>query len=112
MGDGNLTFAMAQQGAEVTAVDSLPAALEVFKRNQASQSSAVAGRIQAGVSDLYAGLPEITGQQQNLFDVVVFNNPIFLKEPKTPADAARDAGRNGQVVRRALQGLLTHLKPD
>ncbi len=112
MGDGNLAFAMAQQGARVTAVDSLPAALETLERERTAQSAEVAGRVRAGISDLYAGLPEITGHEQNLFDVVVFNNPIFLRDPETPSDAARDAGKDGHVVRRALQGLLTHLKPD
>jgi methylase of polypeptide subunit release factors len=110
-GSGALGIAMARAGADVTAVDIVPLAVENTAANLAEETPEVHGRVRVGQSDLYERLPEITGEAQPVFDVIVANHPVNDGEPTAaaPLSYVTRAGADYRIVRGILAGLPARL---
>jgi release factor glutamine methyltransferase len=100
-GSGILGLVAARAGAQVTAVDVNPKAVESARRNAAQAGLAV----DCKVSDLFEALP---GKQ---FDIVAWNPPFFPKAPRSPAECALYAGNGYATIRRFANEAREHLEP-
>jgi len=91
-GSGILSMLAYKSGAEVTAVDIDPKAVENtqinFLKNFTNQYSATIVQ-----SDLFANIP------MQLFEVVVINPPYYFKEVKTAAHYAWYCGQDGEYFK-------------
>jgi release factor glutamine methyltransferase len=100
-GSGILSMLAYKQGAEVTAVDIDPKAVENtrinFTKNFTANHSA---RIIE--SDLFSNVPE------QLFDIVVINPPYYFKEVKMAGQQAWYCGENGEYFKTLFSKLKTY----
>jgi release factor glutamine methyltransferase len=101
-GSGVVALCAARAGADVTAVDINPVAVQCTSVNAANNKLCV--NAQAG--DLFSSL----GGAQ--FDVIAWNPPFLPKEPKSPAEAAFYGGRNFEVIRRFVNDVRAHVRPN
>jgi release factor glutamine methyltransferase len=99
-GSGICALVAARRSARVTAVDINPAAVRCLEANALVND--LRNNVAAHHGDLFA---PVHGQR---FDLVFFNPPFLLGEPRDARDAAwRGAG----VAERFASGLETHLQP-
>jgi len=100
-GSGLISLFAAQQGAEVTATDINPAAIDCLHTNRALNSAV----FEIVHSDLYAGLPT------QLFDIVAVNPPYYRKQPLTDAERAWYCGPEGEYFDSFFGGLGRYIHP-
>jgi len=98
-GSGLLSIYAARMGANVTATDINPAAVECLKRN----SSRNGVRMNIIESDLFDSLPA------HPFDVIAINPPYYRKRPLSHADYAWNCGENGEYFEKLFGGLGNYL---
>jgi release factor glutamine methyltransferase len=84
-GSGALALFAAQKGAEATALDISPVAVQTAQKNALANGLS----IRFAVSDLLEGLPP------EPFDVVLVNPPYYFKNPRDLKGHAFFAGENG-----------------
>jgi release factor glutamine methyltransferase len=101
-GSGPVALVAAAAGAEVTAADINPRAVELAARNL--RRNGLAGEVVE--SNLFAALAGKT------FDVIAFNLPFYPKEPRTPFEFAFYAGKNFETVHAFAAGCVQCLAPD
>ena len=85
-GSGLISIYAAKQGANVTATDINPIAIEFLKKNSQLNDA----EITIIQSDLFQKIP----QQQ--FDIIAINPPYYKKQPETNKDYAWFCGENGE----------------
>lgn len=101
-GTGPIALAAARAGARVTACDVNPRAVAVSRQNSSLNSV----QIEVIESDLFTG---VSGRR---FDIICFNIPFFADDPATHLEAAFNAGRNLETLRRFARGSVEHLQPN
>ena len=100
-GSGLISIYAAREGANVTATDINPVAIEFLRKN--SRVNAV--DLTVLHSDLFKNIPK----QQ--FDIVAINPPYYKKEPLTPRDYAWHCGENGEYFTKLFTGLTDYIHP-
>lgn len=100
-GSGLLAILAARAGAEVTAVDVLPAAAECAAANARRAGMPVDVRC----GDLFAPVGDAR------YDRILFNAPFHLGEPRDALERALFGGRDGETIRRFARELPRHLQP-
>lgn len=100
-GSGLISIYAAKQGANVTATDINPVAIEFLKKNS-RQNEADLTIIQ---SDLFQNIP---AQQ---FDFIAINPPYYKKQPETAKDYAWFCGENGEYFSRLFKELKPFINP-
>jgi release factor glutamine methyltransferase len=98
-GSGLISICAAKKGANVTATDINPIAIEFLKKN-AAQNRVGLEIIQ---SDLFQNIPE----QQ--FDIIAINPPYYKKQPQTTQDYAWFCGENGEYFSELFKGLNNYI---
>lgn len=98
-GSGLIAIDAAQKGADVTASDINPVAIEYLKRNQ--QYNHVALTIIH--SDLFKDIPPQT------FDLILINPPYYKKQPVTHADYAWYCGEQGEYFQQLFKYLKNYM---
>lgn len=93
-GSGALGIVASSRGAEVTACDINPKAVETARENARRNGA----RMEVLQSDLFSAVEGRT------FDVVCFNIPFYPKEPSTDLERAFYAGRDFATVRAFASG--------
>jgi len=101
-GAGPIAICAAAAGARVTACDINPRAVVLATENAALNGL----EVEALESDLFTAL---AGRR---FDLISFNIPFFARDPASHIDAAFNAGRNFETLRRFAQGCIRHLEHD
>lgn len=97
-GSGLISIAAAKKGANVTATDINPVAVEFLEKN--SRRNHV--EMEIIKSDLFL---DITKQP---FDIIAINPPYYKKQPITPKDHAWFCGENGEYFSRLFEELPGH----
>ncbi|HEY1871631.1 MAG TPA: HemK2/MTQ2 family protein methyltransferase [Chitinophagaceae bacterium] len=101
-GSGLLSIYAAKQGANVTATDINPLAVECIKQN-ALQNNAEIDVIE---SDLFNNIPP------QKFDVIVINPPYYKKTPESFADYAWNCGANGEYFQKLFYRLNDYIHAE
>jgi release factor glutamine methyltransferase len=104
-GSGILGCVAARQGADVTAVDINPVAVECTLRS--ARANRLQDRIRVLHSDLFGGLPAETR-----YDHIVWNPPFYAKEPTDDASRAWNAGSRFEVIDRFARQAAGRLRPE
>lgn len=102
-GSGLVAIHAAKAGAQVTAADSNPHAIECARRNAARNGV----RIELVLSDLFENV-------HGLFDVIAFNPPYLPGSPRSTSwiERAWSGGEEGnELILRFLQSAWRHLLP-
>jgi release factor glutamine methyltransferase len=94
-GSGLLSMIAAKKGANVTATDINPVAIEYLHTNSARNQV----KVQVIQSDLFDHIP----QQQ--FDIIAINPPYYCKEPRRYEEYAWYCGEQGEYFDRLFQAL-------
>ena len=94
-GSGLISIYAAKNGAEVTATDINPVAVECLRRN-CDQNKVKPEII---LSDLFADIPG------HSFDIIAINPPYYKKQPQTMADHAWYCGENGEYFEQSFAKL-------
>jgi len=98
-GSGLISIYAAKKGANVTATDINPIAIQHLHRN--SHANHVSLRIIE--SDLFKNIPE------EKFDFIAINPPYYRKNPVTPEDYAWYCGENGEYFSGLFSGLKKYI---
>jgi release factor glutamine methyltransferase len=101
-GCGILGVVASGLGANVTAVDVNPQAVQCARRNAAAGKAELDCRF----SDVFSAL----GGER--FDIVAWNPPFFPKVAANDAEAALFAGENYSTIRRFAAEVRAHLSPE
>jgi release factor glutamine methyltransferase len=99
-GSGLLSILLAKNGADVTAVDINPVAVEATKANAKANGT----KIEAFVSDLFS---KVKGK----FGLIVFNAP-YLREETSEGSEAWAAGEGLEIIKRFILGAPKYLEKD
>jgi len=99
-GSGLLSILLAKNGANVTAVDINPAAVEATKANAKANSV----NVNAFVSDLFS---KVRGK----FGLIVFNAP-YLREEAAKGSETWAAGEGLEIIKRFIAGAPKYLEKD
>lgn len=94
-GSALISFYAAKMGAEVTATDISPIAIEYVQKNAAANRL----KINCIQSDLFANIPV------KAFDYIVINPPYYKKDPISYQDYAWYCGENGEYFEGLFSGL-------
>src|SRR5262249_55668916 len=97
-GSGIIGLCAARAGAQVTAVDINPAAVQCAAENAARAGLPVVVRY----SDLFSAVPE-------RFDVIAWNPPFLLGVPRNTAESAFFGGDRYEVIERFASEAPLHL---
>jgi len=97
-GSGLLAIIAAKSGCEVFAADIVPETLECARKNAISNNA----KINFILSDLFENIPE-------KFDLIVFNPP-YLPEQISADSRVWAAGKNLELIMRAVGEAKSHLK--
>ena len=100
-GSGLISISAARHGADVTATDINPDAIECIRKNSRANNV----MINIIESDLFEKLPV-----QN-FDIIAINPPYYKKRPVSYADHAWCCGENGEYFEKLFQGLKNYIYP-
>ncbi|MEP7163290.1 MAG: methyltransferase [Ferruginibacter sp.] len=98
-GSGLISIVAAKSGANVTATDINPVAVEFLKKNSGQNGV----KLQVIQSDLFQRIPK----QQ--FDIIAINPPYYKKQPVTNADYAWFCGENGEYFSSLFDSLADHI---
>jgi release factor glutamine methyltransferase len=98
-GSGLIALYTARQGAQVTATDINPVAIQSLEMNRQSN------RIPLTVieSDLFTNIPK------QAFDIIAINPPYYKKQPGTPAEYAWYCGEQGEYFQQLFSGLQLYM---
>jgi len=100
-GSGVVALCAARAGAEVTAVDINPDAVQCTLLNAAANGL----RVMSCVSDLFSAL------EDKRYDAVAWNPPFLPGTPNSPLEAAFYGGPNLEVIRRFAAEVRDHINP-
>ena len=100
-GSGLISIYAAKKGANVTATDINPIAIEFLNKN-AEQNEVGLEVIQ---SDLFTNIPK----QQ--FDIIAINPPYYKKKPESAKEYAWYCGENGEYFLSLFEGLNDYVHP-
>lgn len=101
-GSGLISFFAARQGADVTATDINPVAIQFLRRNQ--QNNQIPLKVIH--SDMFSEIPLQT------FDIIAINPPYYKRKPETDADYAWYCGENGEYFEKLFKGLARYMHAD
>lgn len=104
-GSGILSLIAARRGAQVTAVDINPRAVECTALN--AQANGLEKRVRTLESDLFDKLAP-----DECFDVILWSPPFFPRDPVDIADHAWNAGRGFSVIQRFASNAGSHLREN
>jgi release factor glutamine methyltransferase len=98
-GSGLIALYAAREGAQVTASDINPVAIQSLELNSHSN------RIPLTVitSDLFANIPK------QPFDIIAINPPYYKKQPQTPAQYAWYCGEQGEYFQQLFSSLAPYM---
>ncbi len=100
-GSGFLSILTAKKGADVTAVDTNPDAVEITRNNAETNNV----RMDVIHSDLFKKVPD-------KFDIIIFNPP-YLPVEEGEDDITYAGGKTGRdVIEKFIDKISGHLKPD
>ena len=101
-GSGLIAIYAAKQGAEVTATDINPIAIDCIHQNSLEND------VQINIigSDLFDNIPLQT------FDIIVINPPYYKKEPVSWSDYAWNCGENGEYFKKLFGQLKNFIRPN
>jgi release factor glutamine methyltransferase len=105
-GSGILSLVAAKNKAQVTSIDTNPAAVQSTRVN--AHLNHLSGTITARVSDMFESL-DPDGKS---FDVILSNPPYYQAEPASMTEKAFKGGRNNDFLRRLATSLPQFLHPD
>ncbi|MEM5804592.1 MAG: methyltransferase [Candidatus Aenigmatarchaeota archaeon] len=97
-GSGILAIVLAKNGADVTAVDIDPLAVEATARN--AEANGV--KVKVAESDLFRNV-------KGKFDLIVFNAP-YIREKRGEGNKAWAGGEGLEIIRRFIAGAPKHLE--
>jgi release factor glutamine methyltransferase len=100
-GSGLISIYAAKKGANVTAIDINPVAIEILKKN--SRQNDV--RLTIIQSDLFQNIP------QQEFDIIAINPPYYKKQPFSVGDYAWFCGENGEYFSTFFKELNEYIHP-
>lgn len=100
-GSGLISFKAATLGADVTATDINPVAIEYLEQNSKSNNI----QLCIILSDLFTGIP---GEK---FDIIAINPPYYKKAPASFAEHAWYCGENGEYFTNLFKELPLHVHP-
>jgi release factor glutamine methyltransferase len=98
-GSGLIAVYAAKQGAQVTATDINPIAVNCIKQNSLENDV----QITAIKSDLFDDVP------LQIFDIIVINPPYYKKEPVSWSDYAWNCGENGEYFKKLFSQLRSYI---
>ena len=98
-GSGLISIWAAKSGANVTATDINPVAVEYLKKN--SEKNKVCLNIVH--SDLFKNIPH------QCFDIIAINPPFYKRNPKTNKDYAWYCGENGEYFHSMFDSLTNYM---
>ena len=98
-GSGLISIFAAKKGANVTASDINPVAVEFLKKNSGNNRVG----LEIIQSDLFG---DISPQQ---FDIIAINPPFYKKNPETINDFAWYCGENGEYFQKLFNGLRGYI---
>jgi release factor glutamine methyltransferase len=101
-GSGLIAMIAAEKGANVTATDINPVAVEFLKKNCLRNNL----QLKIFQSDLFADIPE----QQ--FDIIAINPPYYKKNPVTLRDHAWFCGEHGEYFERLFKSLHKYIHAE
>jgi release factor glutamine methyltransferase len=101
-GSGLLALLAARAGAQATAIDINPIAIECARRNAVRNQ--LSGKVSPVVSDLFDGV-----QCENRFDLIVCNPPFYPRSAEGPRDQAFAAGPGQAFMMRLAEVLPSRL---
>lgn len=102
-GSGILSLVAARRGAQVTAVDINPRAVECTSRN--ARENGLECSVRAIRSDLFAGL-----SGGSTYDYILWSPPFYPKDPSDDAGFAWNAGAGYSAIRRFAESAGIHLR--
>jgi release factor glutamine methyltransferase len=108
-GSGLISIMAARQGAEVTAIDIDPVAVENTELNVELNRAAISqssGNVRIIESDLFDQL------QPGIFDLVIVNPPFYKGAVTKPSENAWYAGTDLQYFRKLFQQCRNHMDPE
>ncbi|HLF46408.1 MAG TPA: methyltransferase [Chitinophagaceae bacterium] len=100
-GSGLISILAAKKGANVTASDINPVAIEFLKKN--SRVNEV--QLEIIQSDLFINIPE------QLFDIIAINPPYYKKHPVSEIDYAWCCGEHGEYFSGLFENLVHYIHP-
>lgn len=100
-GSGLISIYAAKKGANVTATDINPVAIEFLLKNSKQNNV----KLEIIQSDLFRDIPE----QQ--FGIIAINPPYYKKQPKTARDYAWYCGENGEYFEKLFTKLNNYIHP-
>jgi len=98
-GSGLISIYAAKQGAEVTATDINPAAVQCLRHNSAQNDV----RLTIIESDLFDDIPP------QIFDLIAINPPYYKKDPESSADFAWNCGAHGEYFQKLFSQLENYI---
>jgi len=98
-GSGLIALYAARQGAQVTATDINPVAIQSLEMNRHNNHIPLT----VIESDLFTNIP------QQAFDIIAINPPYYKKQPSTPAEYAWYCGEQGEYFQRLFSGLQPYM---
>lgn len=104
-GSGLLSFYAASQGAEVTATDINPTAIEGLHVNREQLQRTQAMHINILLSDLFASIPP------QPFDYILINPPYYPKDPVNEEEKAWYCGASFQYFKNLFAGIHPYVQP-
>lgn len=98
-GSGLIALYAARQGAQVTATDINPVAIQSLEMNRHNNHIPLT----VIESDLFTNIP------QQAFDIIAINPPYYKKQPGTPAEYAWYCGEQGEYFQQLFSGLQPYI---
>src|SRR5690349_19019470 len=98
-GSGLIALYAARQGAQVTATDINPVAIQSLEMNRHSNHIPLT----VIESDLFTNIPK------QAFDIIAINPPYYKKQPGTPAEYAWYCGERGEYFQQLFSGLQPYI---
>jgi release factor glutamine methyltransferase len=100
-GSGLISLYAQKKGANVTATDINPTAVEYLRKNSARNNASIT----IILSDLFQDIPVQT------FDIIAINPPYYKKNPVSAQDYAWCCGENGEYFEALFKQLNKYLHP-
>lgn len=105
-GSGLISFRAWHKGADVTASDINPAAIEGLRVNLSQISEAPGHKFKIVLSDLFNQIPN------QIFDFIIVNPPFYKGDPDNFEEHAWYAGSNFEYFKRFFNEIKDYIGPD